>query len=140
MNLAQRNLLKGIAEYRKVGVESSVETASPHKLIQMLLDGALAKLTLARAYMERREIAPKCEAISWSLAIIEGLKSSLDLGAGGQIAENLDALYDYMMRQLAFANSANDLGKLDEVATLLSEIRSGWRGISPDAANTTPIR
>jgi flagellar protein FliS len=122
----------GIFEYRKVGVQSGVESASPHKLIQMLIDGAIEKVQLARGYMERHEIAKKCETVSWAMAIIDGLRSSLDLSAGGDIAANLDALYDYMLRRLLDGNLDNDPAALDEVGKLLNELREGWNGIGRD--------
>lgn len=121
--------LAGAAQYRKVGVHSNVETATPHKLIEMLLDGALSKLHLARGLMEQKQIAAKGEQISWALAIIDGLKAALDLAAGGEVAANLDALYDYLMRRLVVANLDNDVAVLDEVTRLLNEIRLGWNGI-----------
>ena len=129
MNSRPRTLQNGSFEYRKVGVQTGVENASPHKLIQMLLEGAIEKVQLARGYMERGETAKKGETVSWAMAIVDGLRSSLDIGRGGEVAENLDALYDYMLRRLAEANLANDLGMLDEVAKLLNEIRDGWNGI-----------
>lgn len=122
----------GIFEYRKVGVQSGVESATPHKLIQMLIDGAIEKVQLARGYMERHEIAKKCETVSWAMAIIDGLRSSLDMSAGGEIAANLDALYDYMLRRLLDGNLDNDPAALDEVGKLLTELRDGWNGIGRD--------
>lgn len=129
MSSMPRTMQNGIFEYRKVGVQTGVESASPHKLIQMLLDGAIEKVQLARGYMERGEIAKKGETVSWAMAIVDGLRSSLDLGRGGEVAGNLDALYDYMLRRLAEANLANDPALLDEVVKLLAEIREGWNGI-----------
>ena len=111
-------------------MQTGVENASPHKLIQMLIDGAIEKVQLARGYMERREIARKGETISWAMAIIDGLRSSLDMKAGGDIANNLDALYEYMLRRLTEANVANDVAMLDEVVKLLNELREGWNGIA----------
>ena len=129
MNPMPRSALAGAAQYRKVGVQSNVETATPHKLIEMLMDGALSKLHLARGLMEQKQIAAKGEQISWALAIIDGLKAALDLTAGGEVAANLDALYNYLMRRLVVANLDNDVAVLDEVARLLNEIRLGWNGI-----------
>ncbi len=129
MNSMLRTMQNGSFEYRKVGVQTGVENASPHKLIQMLLDGAVEKVQLARGYAERQEIAKKGETVSWAMAIIDGLRSSLDMSRGGEVAANLDALYDYMLRRLTEANLANDVAMLDEVAKLLSEIRDGWNGI-----------
>ena len=130
MNSMPRSTQNGIFEYRKVGVETGVESASPHKLIQMLFDGAIEKVQLARGYMERRETARKGETVSWAMAIIDGLRSSLDMNGGGEIASNLDALYDYMLRRLTQANLADDVTMLDEVVKLLNELREGWNGIA----------
>jgi flagellar secretion chaperone FliS len=124
-----RSTFKGISQYRNVELESSVASASPHKLIEMLLDGALEKIQKARGCMERQEIAAKCAAIDWSLSILEGLYSSLNLADGGEIAQNLSDLYEYMMRRLMAANARNDVAILDEVTRLLGEVREGWVAI-----------
>jgi len=116
----------GLARYKKVGVETNFETASPHRLIQMLLEGALEKIYLAKGYMQRADAALKGSHISWAISIIDGLRMSLDKDAAGEISQNLDDLYDYMARRLAEANMENDIGMLDEVAGLLVEIKSAW--------------
>ncbi len=119
----------GISEYRKVGIQSSVESATPHRLIEMLMDGALEKILLARACMERKETVRKCEAIDWALNILGGLHGSLDLERGGEVANNLANLYDYMIRRLVEANVENDPAILEEVTKLLNELRAGWVAI-----------
>jgi len=118
-----------ISQYRQVGVQTGVESASPHKLIKMLIDGAIEKVQLARACLERNEIQRKCETVSWAMQIIDGLRGSLDMQAGGDIAANLDALYDYMLRRLLEGNLRNDVVAFDEVGKLLNELRDGWNGI-----------
>ena len=130
MNAAARK--NAVTQYRKVDVRANVESASPHRLIEMLMDGALEKIHFARGCMERREIGPKCEAIDWSLAILDGLQASLDMQRGGEIANNLSGLYQYMMTRLVEANAHNDPVRLDEVTRLLGEIRQGWQGIRPN--------
>ncbi|MEM7467797.1 MAG: flagellar export chaperone FliS [Pseudomonadota bacterium] len=122
--------LNGLSEYKTVSMRSEIESASPHRLIQMLLDGAVTKIAVAKGCIERSDTLGKCENIDWAMSIIGGLQGSLDLEKGGQIAENLQALYDYSARQLVVANSRNDTEILDEVSGLLNEIRSGWAGIS----------
>ncbi|MFT4561017.1 MAG: flagellar protein FliS [Gammaproteobacteria bacterium] len=119
----------GISAYQQCGIRTEIESASAHKLIQMLLDGALTKTRIARRCIEHRDIVGKCENIDWSMEIIGGLRGSLNLQSGGVIAENLDTLYEYMCRQLALANVRNDVGLLDEVLSLLGEIKAGWDGI-----------
>ena len=84
--------------------------------------------------MTRGEIAPKGEQIGWAISIIDGLRVSLDKSVGGELVENLDALYDYMGQQLVIANMKNDVALLDEVAGLMREIKAGWDGIAKEAA------
>ncbi|MFT4583502.1 MAG: flagellar protein FliS [Gammaproteobacteria bacterium] len=124
-------LSTGISAYQQCGIRTEIESASAHKLIQMLLDGALTRIRIARRCIEQEDIVGKCENVDWSLEIIGGLRGSLNLKSGGIIAENLDALYDYMCRQLALANVRNDMNLLDEVLSLLGEIKAGWDGIEP---------
>ncbi len=125
------HLSGAVKHYKQVGAHSQVETASPHRLIQMLLEGALEKINLAKGYMERGEIAMKGSHISWAISIIEGLRASLDKEAGGEMAENLDGLYDYMTRRLTEANLYNDQSMLTEINDLLLEIKSAWDVIDP---------
>ena len=82
-------------------------------------------------HMERGEIAFKGENISLAISIIEGLRSNVDHKKGGEIAANLERLYEYMGRQLLAANVENDPQKLKEVRSLLSEIKQGWDAIAP---------
>jgi len=116
--------------YRNIDVESIVRSASPHKLIVMLFDGARAAVAMASGHLQRNEIAQKCQAIATAIDIIDGgLKASLDLNAGGELAQNLSDLYAYMAQQLFQANLKNDRGALDEVAYLLEELGSAWEAI-----------
>jgi flagellar protein FliS len=123
----------GIAAYQQFGVRSEIEEANPHKLIQILIDGALAKIRVAHRCLEHGNIVGKCENIDWALAIIGGLRGSLNFESGGVIAANLDAPYEYMGRQLALANVRGDAQLLMEVVGLLGEIKAGWDGIAPRA-------
>lgn len=118
-----------LSEYSKVGAQSGVESASPHRLIQMLMEGALDKLAIAKGFIQQGNIAGKGAHISWAIAIIDGLKTSLDKSAGGEIAENLDALYDYMQRTLLQANLDNNTDQLDEIMGLMQTIKGGWDDI-----------
>ena len=121
-----------IKAYAKVGVESNVLGASPHRLISLLFEGALSEIARAKKGILRNEIAAKGGAISRAISIIgEGLNASLDKKAGGELAQNLSALYDYMALRLVNANLTNDLAILDEVARLLTELKTGWDGIRP---------
>jgi len=117
---------KALEGYGRGAVESEIDFASPHRIIQMLMEGALQKIATAKGCIERKEIAEKGRQITWGMSIIQGLKSSLDAEKGGEIAENLDSLYDYMGRKLLEANTKNDIAILDEVSALLSEVKAGW--------------
>ena len=127
------NARNAISAYRKVGVDAAIEVADPHRLILLLFAGAQAAIGNARAAMQQQQIAAKGEAISKAIDIIgNGLKVSLDLEKGGEIAERLDALYDYLVLRLLRANLDNDLPALEEVASLLEEIHGAWREIAPE--------
>jgi flagellar protein FliS len=113
-----------------VGLETGIASASPHKLIVMLYDGALVALLSARTNIAAGNIAAKGSAISKAISIIDnGLRASLDKNAGGEIAANLDALYDYMSRRLLHANLKNDVTIIDEVHGLLADLREAWVAI-----------
>lgn len=120
--------------YAKVGVESAIATADPHRLIMMLFDGALAAISQARIHMEAGDIPKKGVSISKAIDLISnGLRASLDMEAGGQLAERLAALYEYMGQRLLFANLNNSVAALDEVAELLGSLRDAWSQIAPGA-------
>lgn len=127
----------GANAYAKVGVETGVMSASPHKLIVMLFDGALQAVRNGLTHMKAGNIPEKGAAISKAMQIIEnGLRASLDREVGGQIAESLDALYEYMGHRLLMANLNNKPEMLEEVHRLLSELRDAWNaiGTTPAAA------
>jgi len=125
--------IHGAAAYQKIGTQSGAEFASPHRLIQMLLDGTLEKMIIARSYMERNDIKGKGEHISWAIRIIGGLQASLDNEKGGEIAETLGSLYIYVVEKLTEANLHNDTSKIDESIAIIRNIKEGWDGISNEA-------
>jgi flagellar protein FliS len=119
--------------YNSVAAHGGVAAADPHKLILMLMDGALERIAQARGRIEHKELSEKNRLLSAAVSIVEELRGSLDLKAGGVIAANLDDLYDYMARQLIGANLQNKVETLDEVSHLLREIRSAWVLLPPEA-------
>lgn len=124
-----------IKAYAKVGVESGVTTADPHKLISMLYQGALLAIANAKNGIMRKDIPAKGAAISKAIMIIDdGLKASLDKDVGGELANNLAALYDYMASRLLAANMNNDIAALDEVTRLLTDLKGAWDSIRPSGA------
>lgn len=124
---------RGLSQYGKVAVGSEAFYASPHRLIQMLMEGALDKIAFAKGQIERNDFAEKGRNITWAISIIQGLSSSLDVEAGGEIAANLEGLYDYMVRRLLEANKENDMEILEEVASLLKEVKSAWDVVPGEA-------
>lgn len=126
---------KGIASYNKVGLETGVDGANPYRLIAMLLDGAIFSLARAAQALKEKRIQEKGKELSMAIDIISsGLQASIDLEAGGEIAERLNSLYDYMCTRLLYANLRNDLGAIQEVSGLLGEIKGGWEEIANDPA------
>jgi flagellar protein FliS len=118
-----------LGQYRAVNAYGAAN-GDRLQLILRMMDGALERIVTARGHMARSEIPAKGEAIGKAIGLIDGLRTSLDKGRGGDIAANLERLYDYMMRRLVEANFRNDPRQLDEVADLLGEIRSGWEAVS----------
>ena len=115
-----------------MGLESSVMSASPHQLIVLLFDGARSALVRARILLQQNDIVGKGSALSKAIDIItNGLKAGLDVEKGGELAENLAALYDYMVQRLMIANLHNDAKAIEEVETLLNSISDAWRQIGP---------
>ncbi|WP_017429044.1 flagellar export chaperone FliS [Vreelandella jeotgali] len=121
---------KGADAYARVGVESGVMSANPHQLINMLFDGANASIRAARIHMQAGNTVEKGKSISKALDIVNnGLLAALDREKGGEIAERLGSLYDYIARLLLTANLRNDEESLDSAESLLGEIASAWREI-----------
>ena len=126
------NTTAAMQQYQQVGVHSGIMDASPHKLVQMLMEGVLEKLALAKGNINRQEFAEKGANITKAMNIIGGLRASLDMDVGGEIAQNLDDLYDYMIRRLMLANSRKDNAILNEVNNLMVDIKISWETI-PEA-------
>ncbi len=122
----------GLAVYAAVKAETDVACADPHQLVLMLFEAALAAVHRASERMRVRDMATKGTAVSKAIQIIEeGLMASLDMQAGGALAERLRGLYQYMTRRLLFASVKNDPTGLDEVAKLLGDLKEAWAAIPP---------
>lgn len=117
------------AAYLSTRATSSVHDASPHKLISLLFDACLEKLAVSRGAIERGEVKAKAENIKKALEIIVQLQTSLDFDKGGEVAIKLDDLYSFCTNRLALANALSDADKVEEVMTVISEIRLGWAEI-----------
>jgi len=127
-----------VGQYNSVNSYTGVTDASPHQLVQMLIDGALGKISVVKGLIERKEVKKKGEVIGQIISIVNGLRSSLDMKKGGDVAANLDNIYEYMERQLVQANLKNDVSIINEVAALLREIKAAWESIPADARSRSP--
>jgi flagellar secretion chaperone FliS len=130
-----------LAAYQSTAVHGGVAGADPHRLVLMLMDGALERITIGRGCIERNgkgDVARKAAALNQCISIVGELRGTLDMSAGGELAENLNKLYDYMIRRLLLANVNNDVKILTEVASLLDNVRSAWAAIAPGARTPKP--
>jgi flagellar protein FliS len=126
-------MASGLDTYRNMGAYGNLADASPYQVIQLMLDALLSRIAEATGHIERGEVAAKGEKIGKALSIIEGLLLGLDKERGGDIALNLERLYDYASRTLLKANLENRVDLLKEVGSLLREIKLGWDGIAAEA-------
>lgn len=131
-----------IAAYQRIGIETGVESADPHKLVLMLFEGAQEALARAKLHIQCKEISEKGKMLSKAIMIIDhGLKASLDMNIGGDLALKLNSLYEYMVNQLVIANAQNNIEKIDEVNKLLFELYDAWKqiGNTEQASKTMTI-
>ena len=134
-----QTLSNASAAYAKVGIDLSVESANPHKLILMLFDGALMAVASAASFSKNGNMSEMSESILKASRIIsQGLRDSLDQSASGELGVRLAALYDYMCVRLQAANLKGDQAIFDEVSDLLSLLRGAWQEIEPDPAAHSP--
>ena len=130
----QTTIPHAVQQYQQVATRDAVAESSPHRLIQLMMEHALARMNFARGHMQRGEVASKGRAIGDAINVINGLQASLNHKANARMSRNFDALYAYMMRRLLEANLKDDLAALDEVAGLLTELKSAWDAIADDPA------
>jgi flagellar secretion chaperone FliS len=124
---------RGAGAYQQIRTGGGIESADAHGLVTLLMDGALERIRLAVACIATGNVASRGEAISKAIEIIGGLQAGLNHEVQPSLVERLDALYDYMSRRLLFANMHADTLALDEVATLLGQIRDSWVAIPVEA-------
>ncbi|MCC5853791.1 MAG: flagellar export chaperone FliS [Alkalimonas sp.] len=116
----------GIKAYKSVGVKDDLAVADPHRVIQLLMQGALENMAKAKGCMERKDYAGKSATISKSMSIISALQGSLDMELGGEISENLWSLYDFMVNHLILASRENNAAKVADVMELMLSIKTAW--------------
>lgn len=123
---------RAASAYQRINVETSMHTIDQHQLVSLLYEGVLSSIAAARGALARGDVLTKCNSVSKAVRIIEeGLMTALDREAGGELAQNLEALYDYSLRRLILANAHNDDAMLAEVAHLFEPIAQGWNQIKP---------
>jgi flagellar protein FliS len=125
--------LKGINAYKKGNLKQQISQADPHKITLMLMQGMLDKLAYTKGCIERKDYSGKSEHISRATAILMSLRDTLEMETGVEVADNLFALYDYMIQRLIDANVQNNLKIVDEVITLFIPIKTAWSQI-PESA------
>ncbi|MEA1988951.1 MAG: flagellar export chaperone FliS [Pseudomonadota bacterium] len=125
MNMAMKKQFA--KQYASNYVETSVSEASPHKLIEMLYEGALKNMNLAKAFIEQKDFAQKAEHINKALEILHALRVGVDLEKGGDVAENLYALYDYCYRTLIVASAQNNITTVDEIIEHIKTVSEAWK-------------
>ncbi|MFC1234343.1 flagellar export chaperone FliS [Vibrio sp. F74] len=123
--------------YKKVSVDSQLSAASPHKVIQMLMAGAIERLVQGKAAMAQGNIAVKGERLGKALDIVISLRTCLSMDEGGDVAQNLDQLYEFMITQIALANVESNPKAIDDVVDILREIKSAWDQIPNEYHNLT---
>ncbi|MCE6980674.1 flagella export chaperone FliS [Pseudomonas frederiksbergensis] len=127
------NPMLALRQYQKIGAQAQTSEASPHRLVQMLMEGGLDRIAQAKGAMERKDVANKGVLIGKAIGIIGGLREGLDLEKQAESVSELDSLYAYMMKRLAEANLRTDPKILDEVTDLLRTVKDGWDAIGAPA-------
>jgi flagellar protein FliS len=127
------NPMLALRQYQKIGAQAQTSEASPHRLVQMLMEGGLDRIAQAKGAMERKDVANKGVLIGKAIGIIGGLREGLDLEKQAESVSELDSLYAYMMKRLAEANLRTDPKILDEVSDLLRTVKDGWDAIGAPA-------
>ncbi|MDX1836846.1 flagellar export chaperone FliS [Legionella taurinensis] len=123
---------EAVNQYKSIELQTRIESASPHQLIDLLLQGARSHIATAQGNIQRNQISEKGEHIGKAISIIEGLKTSLNHEKGGELASNLDKLYDYVQQILLKANIDNSVDLLTQGNLLLAEIHEAWQQIKKD--------
>jgi flagellar protein FliS len=122
---------RSASAYKRVGIETSVDNADPHKLVVLLFDALNQALGGARLAIQNGDVPAKCKHINHAVRIFEeGLIAPLNLQEGGELASNLHALYTYCVQRLTVANIKSDAGIIEEVQRVMEPVSSGWKQIN----------
>lgn len=122
--------LRAASTYHRINLETTISQASPHQLVNMLLQGLLKNIGTARSALKRGDLVTKGEQINKAVRILdEGLKPALNLAQGGDLAANLNGLYGYCSIRLTEANLRNDEAALADVIRVIEPLADGWKQI-----------
>ena len=127
-------------QYANNYVETSVSEATPHKLVDMLYDAAIRHLKVSKVFIEQKNYEKKAFHLNKSLSIINGLKVGVDVQNGGEIAENIYALYDYCYRTVFGASRENSLEKIDEILAIFQGLSEAWKQMPNDIKQASGSR
>lgn len=131
---------RSASAYQRINVETGMHTMDKHQIVSLLLDGVLGSLATARGALARGDVAAKCAAVTKALKIIEeGLRTGLDTVDGGELASNLEALYDYATHRLILANARNDDAIFQEVQRLIEPIAQSWKMIKAQPKSSEAV-
>ena len=120
----------GIKAYKSVGIKDDLAVADPHRVIQLLMQGALENMAKAKGAMDRKDFAEKSRTVSKAMSIISALQHTLDMDVGGEVSQNLWSLYDFMVNHLMQASRESSIAKIDDVMEIMLKIKSAWDQIS----------
>ena len=121
-------------QYQSVGVQTSIMDADPHRLIQLLFQGAATNMSAAKGFVERGDIEQRNRSLNKAIQIVGGLRSFLDHEKGGELTARLEPLYEYLENRLFQANIKNDAAIVDECMALLRQVSSAWDEIRPQTS------
>lgn len=129
---------RGISEYNAVS-SASIETRDPHELVKLLFIGLTDRIAMARAALAKGDREARASSVTKAQKILFGLRDSLDFDAGGELASNLDSLYEYSIRLLTRAHAREDDEIFSEVMDLMVGIRDAWKEI-PTTDNLSRVQ
>ncbi|MBQ9274593.1 MAG: flagellar export chaperone FliS [Succinivibrio sp.] len=128
---------RNLRAYKKTNLEAELSVADPHRIIQMMFEGLLQRLSQAKGAIERKDFAYKSDRISKAVGIINGLQMSLDRSKDPELGDRMSALYTYMKERLNVATTTLETAPIDEVIKLVMPIKQAWDSIPENIKQET---
>jgi flagellar protein FliS len=126
------NAIAALAQYGQMKNDTQTMYASPHQLILMLFDGAIEAMSMTIGAIQHKNIELRSKQSTRAIAIINGMRECLDMESGGELADNLYSLYQYMAQELFRAGIKNDVETIQGIQNMLKDIRDSWEKIPLD--------